>query len=244
MQVQGVTKYLFSLIDWSMILAARSQKISSVTSQQRQSFLGKNLTKTHFQRGDIHLRKHSCGEDFLSENFTVWYDGMMVWWYDLWDVSLCYFSRTKLFLRPSSIFSLQEAHHATELGFDSLPDQSDQSFCGRLIAPSDGSPSQPVDWVCNSSLKEILQKWVSRILCRVAVSVVFLFCVWYNLYRRKFIWRQVCMLTSLQRQKVAVPASKGKEFWQANMWRGQFREAVHELQSSVSWKIKLVFNAF
>lgn len=56
----------------------------------------------------------------------------MVWWYDLWDVSLCYVSRTKLFLRPSSIFSLQEAHDATDLSFDSLPDQCGQSFFPKI----------------------------------------------------------------------------------------------------------------
>lgn len=54
----------------------------------------------------------------LVSKFPAWYDGTIC---EMYLVSLCYVSRTKLFLKPSSIFSLQEAHDATDLSFDSWP---------------------------------------------------------------------------------------------------------------------------
>lgn len=121
----------------------------------------------------------------------------MVWWYDLWDVSLCYVSRTKLFLRPSSIFSLQEAHDATDLSFDSLPDQCGQSFFPKID--------------CSF--------W-----CTISTGLIG--------FARSACWR-VC-----RDRKWPFQPQRGKEF------RCQFKVAVHELQWSVSWKIKSVFNTF
>lgn len=151
-----------------MILAARSQNISSVTSISTNPIIsGEKPRLTFKEETFIHLRKRSC-EDFLSANFTVWYDGTICEMYPF----AMFPGQSRFSDHPASLHCRRHIMQPIWVLIACQTNVTKVSF-QRLIASD--KPFQRFDWV----------DWVC----------------------------QVCMLTSLQRQKVAVLTSKRQGVW-------------------------------